>query len=120
MPSRFEQIYRFGRAVLQQQHGRPVTWRKADGTDVAISNAIVGPESSEPRDSDQGELLCRVRTLELPVTLVPDPNRGDSVIIDEVEWGFDYLRAVEGGLAHVQVIRPEQAEITHIGYRNQV
>lgn len=117
MPSAYDEIFALGREVLLQQHGRAVTWTKADGTVIAVSNAIVGADVQTVVDTDMGQVLERSRTLEIPTATVAGPNRGDTVTIDGVTWGYEQTLSISGGLAHVKVVRPEQAEITGREYR---
>jgi hypothetical protein len=121
VPSAFDQIFAGGREVLLQQHGVAVVWTKADGSVVATTG-ISGGDTQVSADSEAGEVLRRVRSLELQTADVPDPNRGDACTIDgdPTAWSFEAVDWRQGGFVGVRVTRPEAAELTQRGYRNRV
>lgn len=116
MPSQFDDIFATGREVLWQQHAREAAWTKPNGTTTAVS-AVVGADGLVPEDADGGVTLRRSRPVELLAAEVPDPNRGDTFAVDGETWTFDAVEWRRGGVVGVRVSRPEQAEISHRGYR---
>jgi hypothetical protein len=117
MPSAFDTLFADGRRAIFDLHAVSVTWTKADGETVVSTSAVIGQESLQQVETDTGTSLRRSMTVELLEGDVPDPNRGDVLAVAGVDWTFHALDGRGGGVVAVTVLRPEQAEITHRGYR---
>lgn len=94
----------------------------AQGSNSPLSiQAIAGAETQELDDSDLGRVMVLRREIQILISDVAVPARGDQVTFaDNLPWTLDVATHRDAAIAVFIAKRPITTEITHHHFRNRI